>query len=358
MNLLDNNASISPMPTPFDTTNDAFIKPPFGYFGAKQRLARRIIDMLPPHNAWAEVFCGSAVVTLNKAPSPIEVINDLDADIVNVFRVLRDNSAELMRLVALTPYSREEFQLARQDRLALSPLERARRFLVATMMTVNGTSGSTHSGFSMSNSYTRGGREARVNRWYHLPDRLEAVVERLRSVRVENIDAREMVRNFSDRPATLLYLDPPYLMDRSHTYATDANIVQFHRELLQECIDAKCMIIVSGYKCDVYDDYLNRSNGWSARRVETSTRGVEGVNIQRTEMLWVNSQFRSAKKRKSVPVRLSKTEKKQNKVNPLRSKGPPKSFKTRKYPSLEIRQSSPEQAPSFVGAETQRRRRG
>jgi len=312
--------------------SDAFIKPPFGYFGAKQRLANRIIEMLPPHNAWAEIFCGSAVVTLNKPRAPIEVVNDLDSDIVNIFRVLRDNSSELMRLISLTPYSREEFLLSRRRRISLTPMERARQFLVASMMTVNGTVGSTHSGFSMSNSYARGGREARVNRWYQLPARLEAVVERLRSVRVENLDAREMVRNFSDRPATLLYLDPPYLMDRSHTYATDANVEQFHRELLQECVDARCMIIVSGYKCDLYEEYLNRRNGWSARLVKTNTRGVEGVNIPRTEVLWVNSQFRSAKKRGSVPIRLSKNESKEKKVNPARTNGKPKSSnKIRKY---------------------------
>ena len=311
--------------------SDSFIKPPFGYFGAKQRLARRIIDMLPPHNAWAEVFCGSAVVTLNKSRAPIEVINDLDGDIVNVFRVLRDESAELMRLVSLTPYSREEFTLARQSRDGLTPIERARRFLVASMMTVNGTAGSIHSGFSVSNSYARGGREARVNRWYHLPDRIEALVERLRSIRIENIDAREMVRHFSERPATLLYLDPPYLMDRVHTYATDANIETFHRELLEECVSAKCMIIVSGYQSDLYSEYLNRANGWSARRVVTATRGVEGVNKRRTEVLWVNSQFRDAKRRKAVPVRLSKTESTQRKVNPVRCRGTPQSFKVRKY---------------------------
>lgn len=309
----------------------AFIKPPFGYFGAKQRIARRIIEMLPPHNAWAEVFCGSAVVTLNKARSPIEVMNDLDSDIVNVFRVLRDSPDELMRLISLTPYSREEFHISRGDRHGLNPLEKARRFLVATMMTVNGSAGSVNSGFSMSNSYARGGREARVNRWYQLPERLEAVVERLRSVRIENIDAREMVRQFSQRPATLLYLDPPYLMERLHTYATDANVEQFHRDLLQECIDSKCMIIVSGYQNALYDQYLNRTNGWSKRRVETKTRGVEGIDIERTELLWVNEQFRLAKKKGAVPVTLTKSEAKEKKVNPVRSKGKPLSNRVKKY---------------------------
>src|SRR3989442_1190047 len=82
---------------------------PFGYFGSKQRLAVHIAKMLPPHNAWVEAFCGSAAVTMAKKPAPIEIINDADLQIVNVFRQLRDHSGELIRLVYLTPYAREEY---------------------------------------------------------------------------------------------------------------------------------------------------------------------------------------------------------------------------------------------------------
>ena len=84
-------------------------KPPFGYYGAKQRLARRIITTLPPHNAWVEAFCGSAAITLAKPPALIEVINDLDNEVINVFNQLRSNADALLRAVALTPYARAEF---------------------------------------------------------------------------------------------------------------------------------------------------------------------------------------------------------------------------------------------------------
>ena len=83
------------------------------------------------------------------------------------------------------------------------------------MMTVNGTVDGTRSGFSFSQSYSREEREARVNRWYNLPDRLESIVKRLRNVRIEQRDARELLRMFSDRPATLVYLDPPYFTKAS-----------------------------------------------------------------------------------------------------------------------------------------------
>src|SRR4051812_42918265 len=140
-------------------------KSPFGYYGAKLRIAQKIIGRLPPHNAWVEAFCGSAAITLAKKPVPIEVINDIDGEIVNLFDQLRSNPAALCCSVALTPYARGEFEDSRRPVNGVSNLERARRFLVRSMMTVNATVGSTHCGFSFSQSYAREGREARVNRW-------------------------------------------------------------------------------------------------------------------------------------------------------------------------------------------------
>jgi DNA adenine methylase len=306
----------------------SFIKPPFGYFGAKQRLAKRIVTMLPPHNAWVEVFCGSAVVTLNKTEAPIEVINDLDGDVVNLFEVLRDQPMQLCEQVALTPYAREEFVQARNWDMVVDPLERARRFLVAAMMTINGTSGSVHnSGFSFSDSYARGGREARVNRWYRLPERLEQVIERLRSIRIENKDARKIVEQYAKRPATLMYLDPPYLMKREHVYALDANEADFHEELLIACVDSRAMLIVSGYKNKLYSKYLSKMNGWAECTILTTTRGTNGADGSRTEVLWVNEAFAKAKKSGLVPIRLSKTEARLNKLNPTRTAGVSKASK-------------------------------
>src|SRR5882672_3378782 len=136
---------------------------PFGYFGSKHKLASQIAKKLPPHNAWVEAFCGSAAVTMAKKPAPIEVINDADSEIVNFFQQLRQHPRKLVGLVQATPYSRQEFEQAFQKVSRTSALERARRFLVASMMTVNGAIGSNgtgtrHSGFSYSQSYTRNGQ--------------------------------------------------------------------------------------------------------------------------------------------------------------------------------------------------------
>ena len=293
------------------------LKPPFGYYGAKQRLASRIVAMLPPHNAWVEAFCGSAAVTFAKKPARIEVINDRHGEIVNLFDQLRRNHEELCRAVTLTPYAREEFLTARMAQPRLSRLERARRFLVAAMMTVNGTIGNS-CGFSFSSSFTRAGMEARVSRWNNLPERLAQVAERLRLVRVENRDARELLGMFSDRPATLVYLDPPYLVKRDLDYVIEANDHEFHEELLELCCKARCMILLSSYDTPLYRKMLPAKAGWRRKIIKTHTRDTTGKDHVRTEVLWLNKHFVNAARAGKVPIHLTRAELRENKINPAR----------------------------------------
>jgi DNA adenine methylase len=258
-----------------------------------------------------------------KEPAPIEIINDADMQIVNVFRQLREHAAELCRLIELTPYAREEFEEARNLISFGNEVEQARRFLVASMMTVNGAIGSNgkgvkHSGFSYSQAYTRNGQEARVSRWNALPPRLEKVVDRLKHVRVEHRDARDLLRMFLNRPATLVYLDPPYLTDRNHGYQIDANEKEFHEELLKLCCRARCMVLISGYDNPLYRSCLTRQGGWERTMIETHTRDTKGKGFSRTEVLWKNRQFAQAVLTRRVPIRLTAKEKADGKVNPAR----------------------------------------
>lgn len=307
------------IPVDFDEREIPTAKAPFGYYGAKQRLASSIIKSLPPHNAWVEAFCGSAAITLAKEAAPIEVINDLDGQIINLFDQLRNNTEELCRAVALTPYARDEFNNARKsDPGDCSPLEKARKFLVATMMTVNATYGSSGCGFSYSQSYARSGKEARVNRWYNLPDRIMKVVERLRNVRVENRDARDLIKSFIDRPATLIYLDPPYFTKRQHNYVIDANDKPFHEELLNICCESKSMILLSGYANELYDSILTDKTGWGKTFIETHTGDTTGKKYSRTEVLWKNKYYIKAEQSGEIPIVLTAKEKKEKKINPPR----------------------------------------
>jgi len=299
----------SPMPSP--------CRSPFGYFGAKLKLATQIVDMLPPHAAWVEVFCGSAALTCAKPAAPIEVINDLDGQIVNVFQQLRNNPRLLIRSIALTPYAKAELEFCRQNLDHKSALERARRFLVFSMMTVNGTLGS-RAGFSFSDSHSRGNHEARVSRWLKLPERLQSVVERLRDVRVENRDAISIVEMFRDRPASLLYLDPPYFVKRRRGYVVDARHEAFHVDLLKACASAKCMMLISGYDTALYRKALTPAKGWTAVGIDTIVRDTAGNKYARREVLWMNKTFTAAKTSGRIPIRLTADERKNRKLNPRR----------------------------------------
>ena len=294
------------------------VRPPFGYFGSKNRIALEICKNLPPHNCWVDAFCGSGAVTLAKPPASIEVINDIDGEIVNLFRQLRTNSRKLKEQVFLTPYAELELIMAREYEEGVSDLERARQFLVKSMMAINGSFGNSKGGFSYSDSYSRNNKEARVNRWNNLPDRLEEVVSRLKNVRIEQKDARKLVKRFQNRPATLIYLDPPYLAKRVNGYENEGNNYDFHFDLLESIKDSKAMIFISGYQNKLYSELLTEDTGWVIKEIETTTQGVNGKEKKRTEALWMNRNFIEGLNKKEPIIKLSKKERINRKLNPER----------------------------------------
>ncbi|MBX2948110.1 MAG: DNA adenine methylase [Crocinitomicaceae bacterium] len=294
------------------------VNAPFGYFGSKNKIALQLCSDLPPHNCWVEAFCGSAALTLRKEPAPIEIINDIDNEIVNFFEQLRNNHKLLCEAIELTPYAEQELINARLKIDGISDLERARRFLVQSMMAINGLFGQAKSGFSYSDSYSRAGHDARVNRWNNLPERLKLVVSRLKNVRVENKNAIKLIKRYLNRPATLIYLDPPYLGERTNGYNIDANDEQFHREMLTLCNQARCMIFISGYENVLYDSLLNENTGWAKKTIETHTKNSKGHTHKRTEVVWMNKHYVNAVQSQVVPIELTPKEKAQGKINPER----------------------------------------
>lgn len=291
---------------------------PFSYFGSKRRLALELSQNLPPHNCWVELFCGSAAVTLAKKPAGIEVINDIDSEIVNFFKQLRDNPKELNRAIELTPYAAQELKDARIINAKDSDLERARKFIIQAMMAINGAFGKEQGGFSVSHSYSRNGIEARVNRWNNLPERLDKVTQRLKRVRIENRNAITLFKKYINRPATLVYLDPPYYADRVNGYTRDANDKEFHEKLLKLINNAKCMVFISGYESELYNTYLSKENGWTRKEFITDTKGSNGESHPRKEIVWMNQNYIIALENKTIPIELTEKEKRNKKINPER----------------------------------------
>jgi len=220
---------------------------------------------------------GAASVLLRKPRSYAEIYNDLDAEIVNFFVVLRDNGDELLRRLSLTPFARQEFIAAYG--ITEDPIERARRTAIKSLMGFGSDAVRRASGFRSSSN--RSGTTPSHD-WATYPTALGAVVKRLQGVVIERRDANTLIRAH-DGPDTLHYVDPPYVHSTrtgAKRYAhemTDAD----HVTLAETLLSCRGKVIVSGYPSPLYDHLFK---GW--RRVERSTF-ADGA-LPRTEVLWLN----------------------------------------------------------------------
>ena len=257
------------------------------YMGSKWRLGPKILSLLPPHRVWVECFGGSAALTLQKDPSPIEIYNDLDEDLVNLFQVLRsDRSGELIEAIALTAHSRVEYNLCFEH--AADPVERARRLLVRLQLGRGSNSSliDRRSGFRTD---TVRGRTRLAAQWSRFPEVIAASIVRLKMITLEQRPAIELMGKWDD-PSALLYLDPPYLpstrstkskgKEKFHVYRHEMS-VDDHAALLDAAVASSAMVAISGYHSGLYDDRLA---GW--RRFEFRARAMG--NRERVELLWLN----------------------------------------------------------------------
>lgn len=273
---------------------------PFAYFGGKHYLLSHILPLLPPHEAWVELFCGSAVLTLAKEPAPCELINDLDDGIVNFYRVLRDPvlMPQLVHALSLTPYARDEYQRCRYTwQEETDHLERARAWFVMARQSFAGKLG--WGGWSYTVEVS-GAMAATTSKWLSAIEGLEAVHRRLQGVQIEHRDWQRVL-DFWNRPGTLVYVDPPYVWStrggrRGYTHEmTDSH----HEELVAALLTFRGHALVSGYAHPLYAP-LERA-GWQRRDIATSahsagrtsatglvSRGVVKARMARTETLWMN----------------------------------------------------------------------
>lgn len=183
------------------------IRSPFKWVGGKSRLRKTIIAMLPHHECYVELFGGAAWVLIGKSPSRVEVLNDIDGEVINFFRVVKDRPRELIDSFDWTLASREEFdRLIDLDPCTLDPMARAHRFYYLVMA---GWGGELHNPrFQTSISDTGHGNRL-IGAMLRLPDRIMPVYNRLKTVIIENLDWQECM-DIYDKEPTVMFLDPPY----------------------------------------------------------------------------------------------------------------------------------------------------
>lgn len=245
------------------------------YPGAKNRLAGWICEYIPEHDVYVEPYAGSLAVLFNKRPCHIETVNDINDEVVNYFRVLRDNGQELQEMISLTPYARSEYDTAYEN--SDDDIERARRFCVRCWM-----------GFGCSNLYKNGFKSGQQTKspnparaWAGLPEIMKAAKERLKNVQIECLPALELISRY-DTEDVFMYLDPPYLHGTRKNYLYKYEMSdRDHEELLRVLVKHPGKILLSGYENEMYNDHLS---SWS--KVQKDTNAENG--LARTETLWMN----------------------------------------------------------------------
>ncbi len=259
----------------------------FGWYGGKFSHLDWLMPLLPACHHYCEPFAGSAAILLNRAPSPVETYNDLDGEVCNFFRVLRDEPDELARLIGLTPFSREEFGVACTIDPAIPPLERARRFYIRARQVRTGLAQTASLGrWANCKDTTRAGMSGVVSRWLGGVKALPEIAERLLRVQIENRPAIDVVKLY-DAPETLFYCDPPYVHETrgdAKAYGYEMTDEQ-HAELADVLNSVRGMVAFSNYDCKLLDR-LYPTNRWtkhvSPPRTNHATKG------KRVEVLWTN----------------------------------------------------------------------
>jgi DNA adenine methylase len=281
---------------------DTVRRPALRYHGGKWRLAEWIVRHMAMHSTYGEWYCGGASPFFRKWRARLEVINDIDGDIVNVHRVLRDplQATALAELLALTPYARDEFEAAYES--TTCPVERARRTLVRSQMGFGSDSCNVkrRTGFrtTRSTSGVRGREQGTPPAldWSRYPRHVPEFVARLAGAIIENRDAIEVMEEF-DGEHTLHYCDPPYpreVRSEARGYRHEYKRKD-HIRLAAAVKNLRGMVLVSGYRCELYDDLYAR---W--HRVDKGV--VVFRNKRATESLWLNDQAVAALKREGVAI--------------------------------------------------------
>lgn len=264
----------------------AVTRPALRYHGGKWRLAQWIISYFPPHRVYVEPFGGAASVLLQKPRCYAEVYNDLDDEIVNVFRVFQcpEQRARLIEKLRFTPYARAEFNLAWEP--TEDPVESARRVIIRAQMgfgSAGATKGSTGFRRDTGRKYTTAMQD-----WLRYPECLPPIIERMLGVQIEKRTALDVIRT-NDADDALFYVDPPYLhdtrtMDGSTRYYRHEMSDADHVELLDRLNQVRGMVVLNGYPSELYDAALP---GWESV-TKQSRASVNRGTAMRTEVLWFN----------------------------------------------------------------------
>jgi len=223
------------------------IRSPIKWVGGKSKIRKRIIEILPPlgmYSCYVEVFGGAGWVLFGKKPSPVEILNDIDNELVNFYRVLKNNIDQLAQKILNYPLvSRKDFNtLLKADPTQLEMIERAHRFFYIIMASWGGEGDKPRFQTSI---YDNGKGNRLLGALRTLRQRLYPVHERLSKVIIENLDWRECIDRYDDTK-TVMYLDPPYPQNNCN-YSFNMRGFAEHEELAKRLSGMDSKWILTSY---------------------------------------------------------------------------------------------------------------
>lgn len=250
------------------------------YPGAKWSLANWIIGHFPPHHSYLEPFFGSGAVLFTKGRSAIETVNDLDGDVVNLFRWIRTDPERLAQAIYWTPYAREVYNQAWEAQYTeTDSFQRAVDFYARMMM----GHGFRTTGEKVGWKNDVQGREAAyaASYWCKTPGVVFEAAERLRGVQIESRPAVEVITRFN-YANVLIYADPPYLLSTRHGKQYRHEMTdRDHCDLLDALKAHRGPVLLSGYENDLYNDVLRT---W----YRDEATAIAQTSAKRREVLWMN----------------------------------------------------------------------
>ena len=271
----------------------------FGWYGGKYSHLDWLLPLLPMTENYCEPFGGSAAILINRTPSMVETYNDIDGEVVNFFRVLREKKNELIETIGLTPFSRAEFELAvNESNNGISDVERARRFYIRARQVRTGLAQKASNGrWAHCVLTSRAAMAGAVSRWLGSVEDLPDIAQRLLRVQIENDSALKVIKRY-DSKNTLFYCDPPY----PHECRGDSSAYKYemsdkeHRELSKLLHSVEGKVAISSYHCKLMD--ILYADWYITEDDERQCNSSKGYRV---EVLWTN--YDPKKEAKSRQIR-------------------------------------------------------
>lgn len=288
------------------------MKPLISYYGGKQRLAKWIISHFPEHKSYIEPFCGGAAVFFAKEPVQLNVLNDTNGHVVNLYRQAKLNPDGLFRLIDATPHSRSEYERAAaiyKGKIEADDLERAWATYTAIMQAFGKKA--AH-GWAFESKFDKPNPGRKLNRstskWGTQADTLPAILAHLDNAQIDSIDALSCIERYDDEHA-LFYIDPPYVGAHQGHYAGYTQ--QDFDNLLELLTTIKGTFFLSHYANEQMQQYAE-DHGWECHEkeafVSAGKRHQVSNDARRTELLVTNHTHTAIRRdgtpRKPKPVTL------------------------------------------------------